>query len=68
MNKNQAIKRDMANDNDYKKFKLRLINYLLRMGWSHGDKVFSLNEAIKLLKIKNIENLSRCVKKTTFFK
>ncbi len=32
-----------------------LINYLLRMGWSHGDKeFFSISEAIKLFRIEKI--------------
>lgn len=32
-----------------------LINYLLRLGWSHKNKeIFSLKEAIKLFNIKNI--------------
>ena len=57
---NQKLsKRDMAlSVNDYKRKGILakgLINYLLRMGWSYGDKeVFSLNEAIKLFEIKNI--------------
>ena len=32
-----------------------MINYLLRLGWSHGDKeIISLNDAIKNFKIENI--------------
>jgi len=33
------------------------LNYLLRLGWSHGDKeIFSVNEMIKLFSLKNVNN------------
>ena len=57
---NQKLsKRDMAlSVNDYRGKGIlakSLINYLLRMGWSHGNQeFFTLNEAIKLFQIKNI--------------
>jgi len=34
-----------------------LLNYLVRLGWSHGDQeVFSLDEMIKLFDIKDVNN------------
>ncbi len=43
---------------DYKTkgfFPESIINYLLRMGWSYGDKeIFSIKEAIKFFKIENL--------------
>jgi len=33
------------------------LNYLLRLGWSHGDQeIFSINEMIKLFDLKNVNN------------
>ena len=44
--------------NDYKKdgyLKETIINYILRMGWSYGDKeFFTINEAIKLFNIDKV--------------
>jgi glutamyl-tRNA synthetase len=34
-----------------------LLNYLVRLGWSHGDQeIFSIDEMIKLFELKNINN------------
>ncbi len=34
-----------------------LLNYLVRLGWSHGDQeIFSINEMIDLFELKNINN------------
>ena len=36
-----------------------LLNYLARLGWSHGDQeVFSLDEMIQLFEVKNVNNSS----------
>jgi glutamyl-tRNA synthetase len=34
-----------------------LLNYLVRLGWSHGDQeIFSIDEMIELFELKNINN------------
>ena len=47
-----------------------MINYLLRLGWSHGDKeIISLDDAIKNFKIEKIgKSPSKLDEKTTFSK
>ena len=72
-NNQKLSKRDMAlSVNDYKKNGFladSIINYLLRMGWSYGDKeFFSINEAIKFFKIESLgKSPSRLDKKKLLF-
>ena len=39
-----------------------LLNYLVRLGWSHGDQeIFSIDELIEYFDIKDINRRTRCV-------